>query len=299
MLFKDGGPDVKMTPLEKAIFATLSYADIFDYPLTENELWKYLIGIPTNLHKFRNSLASLLNKKQILIKKKYYVLPKRSALVVKREQRERIALGKARIAKKVARLLAHIPSVNFVGISGALSMQNAPIEDDIDFFVITAPGMLWITRLLTTLLLDFLHLRRRPGETKYRNKICLNMYMDATKLTLPANERDLYSAHEIAQLKPLIDKHETHALFLNSNKWVKRFLPHAFATHRIVFTHEFIWFRILAPVESWCRGVQLIYMARRRTTEKIRNYSLKFHPEDVRERVMGEYEKRLNQLFRM
>lgn len=282
-----------MTSLEKAILATLCYADVFDYPMTEREIWKYLIGKPTTLDKFRSSLKSLLVNKRVFQKDHLYTLPKRVLLVKLRKNRERIAKGKITLAKKAARILSFIPTIKLVGVSGALAMHNAPGDDDIDFFLITSPHTLWTTRILATLLLDLLRLRRKPRDTKYRNKICLNMFMDRKKLQLPKREQDLYSAHEVAQLKALVNKTHVYEDFLRENSWAKRFLPHAFAITKHLHHQRDRWWNILGFAEPFCKWLQLGIMQKRRTREITTDTLLKFHPVDARERVMGKYHKRI------
>lgn len=283
-----------MTSLEKAILATLCYADVFDYPLTERETWKYLIGKSTTLVKFRSALKNLLVKKRVFQKDHLYTLPKRVTLAELRKNRERIAKGKIRLAKKAARILSYIPTVNLIGVSGALAMHNAPGDDDIDFFLITSPRTLWTTRLLVTLLLDLLRLRRKPRDTKYRNKICLNMFMDRKYLELPKKEQDLYSAHEVAQLKVFVNKAHAYEDFLRENAWVKRFLPHAFATTKHMHHQNDRWGRVVGIAEPFCKWLQLTFMRKRRTREVTTETLLKFHPVDAREKVMGEYKVKLD-----
>lgn len=43
-----------LLPVEEAIIHTVSYVDIFDYPLTLPEVHRYLIGVPHLLAQFQN-----------------------------------------------------------------------------------------------------------------------------------------------------------------------------------------------------------------------------------------------------
>lgn len=284
-----------MTTLERAILKTLAYADIFDYPLKEQEIWRYLIG-SGKFSRFRASLATLIQRKIIFSKAGYFGFKKREGLVSKRLKYARIAEEKLPVAQKAARLLGLIPTVRLVGVSGALAMRNAPPDDDIDLFIITAPETLWTTRFIVTLLLDILNLRRRPGEKRFRNKICLNMYLDAGLMRLPGKEQDLYSAHEVAQLNILVNKFYTYEHFLQSNMWAKKFLPHAFVAVAFHFKTNYAWWgKVLGGVESILKTAQLGFMQKKRTHELISENLLRFHPTDARERVLGEYGKRLTQ----
>lgn len=53
---------------------------------------------------------------------------------------------------------------------------------------------------------------------------------------------------------------------------------------------------ILAKLEALARWAQLKYMAPRRTTEVIEFGRIRFHPQDAREWVLQEYQRRLKKL---
>src|SRR5207245_3973754 len=44
--------------LERAIVQTVAYADVFDYPLTADEVHRYLIGVPASRGSVRTSLGT-------------------------------------------------------------------------------------------------------------------------------------------------------------------------------------------------------------------------------------------------
>ena len=283
-----------MKQTETAIIKTLAYYDIFDYPLTSAQLWKNYCGKPISYSKFSKTLTALLIRKIIFYENGYYTFYKRRPLVELRQKREKISQTKLKRADFFAQLLAWIPCVWFVGVSGSLALKSAQKEDDIDFFVITAPHLLWLTRLFSTVFLDILGVRRKPLYKKAPDRICLNMFMDRASLILPKTEQDLYSAHEIIQLRPLVNKHGTYESFLSSNNWIQQFLPHATILDPIRAKPLFhIFSPFLQMFEPYARDFQLKYMAKKRTTELISAHELQFHPEDARGWVLKEYKKRL------
>jgi len=186
---------------------TVAYADIFDYPLTHKELVRWMIssGISPKEHK------------------EYYYLPGRSSLVAVRQERARWQQEKWNIARRAAGILSHIPTIQLVGVTGGLAMNNAKKDDDIDLFIITQRGYLWTTRLLTTILL--FGMRRKRNHIRVKNKICLNMFMMEDALVL--QEQDLFTAHEVLQMEPVFDRGHIYKRFLQANKWVKSYLPNA------------------------------------------------------------------------
>jgi hypothetical protein len=283
-----------VTELEASILKTVVYADIFDYPLTAKELWQYLIAVTTTYTAFQQALKYLLARDQLLQKQAWYVLPGRAKLISLRKKRTTIAVQKLKKAQTAARIIRFIPTVQGVALSGALAMQNAPADDDIDFFIITSPESLWLTRLCVIFILDGLGWRRKPLVMSFSDKICVNMFLDSNQLALPLKERDLYSAHEVIQLVPLVNKGKIFERFLQANAWVTEYLPHGCKLMKIPNTH------ISAGLWSWlepmARRLQLVYMRKRRTTEQIGLYLLRFHPQDARVWIRNGYQKNIQSL---
>lgn len=210
--------------MRKAILKTLVYADIFDYPLTAKEIWRYLIS--EKKVKFEVIQKELPRVKKFVDSDgEYFFLKGRKKIVSIRKKRECWSKKKLEIAQRAAKWLRLIPTIKMVGVTGALAMKNAKEKDDIDFLIITAKKRLWLTRLLTVFLVEIVARRRRPNDANPRDKICLNMFLDEGNLAIPKNEQDLFSAHEVVQLKPLWEKDGIYKKFIKKNLWVKRFLP--------------------------------------------------------------------------
>ena len=288
-----------MITLTKRVIATVCYADIFDYPLTVEELRVWLIGNPGN---------PSLDIPGIVIKATrndtYVHLRKRQAIMRTRKRRHTISREKWQLARSFARFFTLIPTVRLVGVTGGLSMNNADRLDDIDLFFITSPGTLWATRGLVTLLSDILGIRRKTGDRQFTDKICLNMFMAEDAVTLPLRERDLFSAHEVLQLKILWSRGNTYQEFLKRNAWVKRFLPGGWnsvtansVTSPHARPHMFAWFLtpFLRLMEPYVFRYQLRYMQPRRTTEVIRPGFIRFHPNDARIWIQKKLAKRIRQ----
>ncbi len=282
--------------LSAAILKTIAYADIFDYPLKRGEIWRFLIKQPTTYARFSLVLTRLEQERAVVYNQGFYTLPKRKQLIVTRLQREKIFSKKIKQARFAASILQLIPSVYFIGISGAVAMHNAPLEDDIDFFIIAAGGKLWLTRLFCVLLMQICGLRRRPHASSVKDKICLNMFMEARHLKLPQRERDLYSAHEIVQLLSVVNKCAMYEKFLSANHWVENYLPHAFKKPVLNKSKKEKTFQSSLFLEKVSRRLQLWYMQRHLTSEVIHKHWLRFHPRDARYWVKEEFQRRLKNL---
>lgn len=213
--------------MEKAILRTLAYADVFDYPLTSGELYRFLIVDKNDSYSdFRRALTRIkTNDKRINTNGEYSFLQGRKEIVAVRKQRKAWSASKLKLAEKVAGILRLIPWVKLIGITGALAMNNSKKDDDLDLLIVTSKNRLWLTRLFSVFLVELIGKRRRPGDKKVKDKICLNMLLDESHLAIPEKERDLFSAHEVCQMKPLWEKERTYQKFLKANQWSQKFLP--------------------------------------------------------------------------
>lgn len=208
--------------MKKTILSTLAYADIFDYPLKEKEIYRFLISdIRYQILDISKGLKELPEVSQ---KNNFYFLKEREQLVLLRKKRERWSKEKLKIAQKVANWLKIIPTIKMVAVTGALAMENSNKNDDIDLLIITSKNRLWLTRFLTVILLELVAKRRHPADKEVKDKICLNMFLDEGHLKVPEKEQDLFSAHEVCQLKVLWDKNGIYQKFLKANLWSKKYL---------------------------------------------------------------------------
>jgi hypothetical protein len=216
-----------MPPLRKAILRTLAYADIFDYPLSASETSRFLIAKKKiSLETVQKTLSQMTaTGEQINAEKGFYCLKGRRELVGLRKKRARLSQKKLKIAQRVVSWLRLVPLIKMIAVTGTLAMDNSQEDDDLDLLIVTTKNRLWLTRLLTVLLIEVVASRRRPGDKKAKDKICLNMFLDEEHLGLPRKERDLFSAHEICQLKVLWEKDGIYQKFLKENQWVKQYLP--------------------------------------------------------------------------
>lgn len=288
-----------------AISRTLIYSDIFDFPLTKEEIWRFLISANINRASFEKALTESPPEFPPVKwehEKGFYFLSGRREIVKERIKRKKESQKKITLAKKIIQKLSLIPTVLFIGISGGLALENADEKDDIDLFVIASKGNLWITRLLLVFLLKLMGQYRGRGK-KESQKICLNMLIDEKALAFERDRRNVYTAHEIVQLKPIFDRNNTYNKFLFVNKWVEEFMPNAIY---LIKNYEsriknrqkkslFIIHYSLFIFEQLAKTLQLLYMRKHRTNETVSNNVLAFHPFDYGKYVQREYNKRLKE----
>lgn len=288
-----------MNVYKEAILKSLSYFAIFQYPLTKKELWHYLLWekkSPIQFSLFNRSLF-LLEKNKLVLKKEalFYQLPSKINWAKKRKIKEKIASKKLALAKKTTRILSFIPTIKMIGLSGSLSLGIGEIQDDIDLFIICQKNTLWFSRLIINLLLIFLGLKRTPKSQKTKDKICPNMFMEEDKLTLPKNEQDLYSAHELAFIKPLFQKEDLYQRLIKANSWAKFYLPNAF----LIFPNNYKTPKsnlLICFLNQILYKLQFNYMKSKITNEVITKHYVRFHPKDARYWILSKYNQQLLKL---
>ena len=286
--------------IESAVLKTLVYSDIFDYPLSGDELWKFLINKKLDKKSFLKLLKNL-NLKYVNVRNNFYCLLGRENIINTRIERKKESRKKIVIAKKIIKQLTLLPTIQFIGISGALSLGNSSKEDDIDLFVITSKGSLWLTRLTIIIFLLFMGRYRRRNEIEVSDKICLNMLIDETALAFPKIRQNLYTAHEIVQLMPVFERNDMYKKFMGENKWVEKFLPNAINGFRIQESGIrkkqrnplFIIHNSLFIPERLAKIIQFWFIKKHVTTETVSNNFLAFHPLDYKNITLKEYEKKL------
>ncbi len=285
----------------KSILQTLAYADIFDYPLTRDEIWRFLISDKkTSQKSVQKTLRGQISG--VISRNGYYALLNRTHIIHKRIKRGQYSKEKMHNAHKICSYISFIPTVLLVGISGGLAMKNAGKADDIDFFIIAKKGTLWLTRLFTLIILEFLKVRRKRLDTDVANKICLNMLIDETSLCISSEKQNLYSAHEVVQMIPLFAREDTYKIFLDANMWVRKFLPNALIgimnkESRIKGrkNSSFIIRYSLFTIEWVAKKVQLWHIEQHKTEEITQDNFLAFYPFGYHNKVLAQYRKRLAQ----
>lgn len=291
------------TKIQTAIYKTLIYADLFHFPLADKEIHQYLIWEEKTKPPAFKMVQNTLSQLKIPNKNGYYYLFDKE-IVIQRLNKANPSRKKKQIAQKICKILSKIPMVKFIGISGNLAMDNAGEKDDIDLFIIAQKNTLWLTRLLTTLLLDLKKLRRRPSTLNFQDKICLNLFLDEGNLTLPSNKQNLYTAHEICQLKPIYNKENTYQKFLLANSWIQKYLPNSYTQKKLNhFNHIAIKSRLAGKLYIHLLNIilfilnyfimlpQLLYMRSRRTKEIIDKNIIFFHPQDNSGIILKKFNK--------
>ncbi len=274
--------------IEKAVLSALAYHNIFDYPLTKEEIFMFL-ETKSNEMELKIALNKLIKKKKIKFLDEYFFL-KNKSIVKKRKLKYVQSQKKQKKMQFYAKSLSLIPTVTFVGLTGALSMNNAKKNDDIDLLVISTKNSMWTTRFLSNIIL--LPFRRQPKSIKQNNRACLNIFLDENDLEI--KQKNLYTAHELVQMVPVINKNKAYQRLINKNSWVFEFLPNWKIKEKVSKKSKIK--KSPKFVENSLKKLQLNYMKSKRTQETIGRYQLFFHPINLQKKILQMHSKKIKSL---
>lgn len=196
------------------VLKPIIYADIFDYPLTFEEIYKFL-EFKIAPDEVKKLLDQAIDHQEIILVDNFYSLAGKAHLISKR--RERWVMSQALWPKAIhyGRLIASLPFVRMVSVTGSLAVDN-PRDgvDDIDYLIITQPGRLWFCRAFIILMVRYGHLRGVH--------LCPNYLL--TENVLYFEENNLFTAREMLQMIPIYGR-EFYVKMREINTWVTDYLP--------------------------------------------------------------------------
>ena len=196
---------------EAAVLKTALYAGLFDYPLTPEEMRRGLF----DLEMSEEAVGDVVSRCGLLRRveregRAFLPLKGQEGTVEVRLRREREhGTFLARMRRPIERLCG-LPFVRMVALSGGSALAYG---EDLDLFVVAAPGRAWTVTLLSVLLAKAMGLRRT---------VCVNYLVDEGALHIPA--RDFFTAHQILTLKPVYGM-DVYRRFVRENLWVLSHFP--------------------------------------------------------------------------
>lgn len=290
---------------KRALLSALWYFEIFQYPLTATELFEFANCPGEAPASLAEKLEELVQEEFIYQFGIYYQSKNDPGWVPRRLDYNRRAARHLPIARRMARLIGAFPFIRAVFVSGSLSKNCMAPDGDIDYFLITEPGRLWLAR---TLLVIFKKLFLFNSH-KY---FCVNYFIDTEHLEI--EDKNLFTATETLTLFPLYGR-DWSERFAAANGWVKHYLPNlSWRTAGTIPAHQSGVFKKMAEwALNGCLGAWLDTQAMRLTVAywrrkfrhfdektfdgalRSRRYVSKHHPLYFQQRVMNAYMARLNE----
>jgi len=201
----------------QCVLHTLMYFDVFRHPLMLDEIHRFCQWQELSLSDTATAIEELQSRNLICGRDGFYFICGSEKHIDLRRERNNRAVTYSGKAVGWSRFISGFPFVRTVCISGSLSKGTMDKDGDIDYFIITEPGRLWVAR-------TFLILFKKLFLLNSKKYFCVNYFVDTDHLSIP--DRNLFTATEIVFAKPMRDLNSFQH-FLSENKWAKIFYPNA------------------------------------------------------------------------
>ena len=218
MPLREGSTPPAAAALDDAIWRTIAYAGLFQYPLRVAELQRRLMDVAADGDEIAARLRAPGLRGRV-VRRAGFLAPRggQGWIDVRRTRARHTARLLADHAGAL-RLIARVPFVRLAAVSGACAHGNAA-DDDVDLLIVTRAGRAWTVALLLMIASKLAGLRR---------SLCVNYVLAEDGLALP--ERDRFTASEIVALRPLAGR-ETYRRLIAENGWVAALHPNFVAGH--------------------------------------------------------------------
>jgi hypothetical protein len=199
-----------------AIERVLAYFEVFQYPLSAAEIQQYLNVTDSSAADVERALQLAVEQERLFQYDDWYQRQPQPNWAERRIQLNTAATHMMPRALRMGRLIGYFPYVRAVMISGSMSKHCLPPDGDVDFFIITTPGRLWMAR--TTLILF-----KKIFLLNSHKYFCINYLLDTDHLEV--EDKNQFTATETVTLLPVVGP-EYCAQFNVSNKWAwQQFYP--------------------------------------------------------------------------
>jgi hypothetical protein len=113
-------------------------------------------------------------------------------------------------------------------------------------------------------------------------------------------KQDLFTAHEIVQLLPVFERDAIYEKFIHTNQWLRKFLPNfqikikpVFRKRQNYFGRAFIFLCQGIFLEKILKKLQLVYMEKAITKERLEDGFIGLHPFDYKSYILKKYKQKL------
>jgi len=287
-----------------SILKVLAYFKIFEHPLKLREI-AALCNI--SVQETEQNLSFLIEDEMIFGFEQYYSTSRNVAQYsglrkVKEAEAEKYFIK----LKKYAKLLATFPFVRGIAVSGSLSKGVMNPDGDIDYFIITKPGRLWICRTLMILF-------KKLFLFNSKRYFCVNYFVDENNLQI--RDKNIFTATEFVHLIPVFEHSCILNDFLFQNNWVHKYYPNLPDWNRNYLVQCNIKLKnafelllktsVFNPLEKLCHHITLYYWRKKFPNFKKEKFHLtmrstkgisKHHPSDFQTKVLRAFQIEMNEI---
>ena len=306
---------VRVRPgLVEAMMKAIVFFDLFDFPLTAEEVLKYLYKYrdPVHIKEVEATLNYLAETRGLLAAVKgYYVLAGREAIVETRKSRKFIAEKFWTRTKLYGTYMKKVPFVEMIAVCNNLAYDNPSEQSDIDLFIVVKPGRMWLARFIITIILHFYGVRRY-GD-KVAGRFCLSFFVTDEKLKMAQFElkpEDPYLAYWTKNLRPIYGESVYQKFREQNEAWLEGYGLRFDESYKRHMYHEQggggkrFWQWLLGGAIGDLFENLLKHTLKKRTLRRMSELGpeasvivsddiLKFHNHDKRQEFLKDWQKRM------
>ncbi len=295
-------PFPKTFTLDQAVHFTLSYFDLFEVPLSQEQLEAQLLNL-----KSRDTSEILKKSRDIYENNGRYALRDIFERFSEKEKRSH------EYWKKIYRyrwLFNLCPFVEAVFICNSLPINDIHQDSDIDLLVVAQKGQLYTARFFLTLFTQLLGIRRHGSKIKKR--FCLSFYVTEDALnfsSLAKNPFDIYLAYWIKTLELVAgDPRFLNKIHDENQVWLKSYFYFWKGTKKHFQKRSLLQRLIKSTLEFFLKFLQFEKKTKKRQLKSIlkkraelkdpsgtvaNDQVLKFHDQDRRNQLNQEWLKKI------
>ncbi|MBD3327887.1 hypothetical protein GF340_01135 [Candidatus Peregrinibacteria bacterium] len=210
-------------------------------------------------------------------------------------------------ALKGAKWLRIIPFIKLIAVCNTVAFKSARSNSDIDLFIITDKNRIFTARILSTLLIHLIGMRRH--RNKIIGRLCLSFYLSENRLNVGdiRIENDIYMHYWMKTLLPVYERNNMYCKFMNENSWInvstkkKDLMKDEFLFKFFRFP---LWLILITPIGGFIERILKKWHLRRFENNKvvlkedsdirISEEMLKFHNHDKRKEIREGVERIMN-----
>lgn len=238
--------------IKQKIIIHVSYRHVFNAPVRISECRKWLALDKHELIAFNEAIKELEEENLITVKNDLLCVKGSDTIIDQQANKDRLSESLMAKGEKSLLLLARLPFIRYIGVSGSVAANN-PIGYksgkfqgfvDLDLFVICRANCLWLLFLIERVI------KNLRGFYKGHHFYCFNYATDESFLEV--YNKNFYTATEINNLKTIYDD-GTFGAFKAQNQWSERFYK-ANDSEGIKpgKSTSILWTLLLAPINWLC-----------------------------------------------
>ncbi|HEX5430068.1 MAG TPA: hypothetical protein VFX17_03270 [Patescibacteria group bacterium] len=225
--------------IRAAILKTMAFFSLYELPVNLSTIHQLLYKARASFEQVSAEVAKLTSEGRVQAQDGLYAL--------KSWDEGRILGNKKEIGKRWRKVwryfwvLSLVPFVDQISVINSLALGNADHESDIDFFVVTAPGKLYLVRSIIIAVFRILGVYKTRQHVNER--FCFGFYVSSDHESLEdvlVDGEDPLFAFWFASFAPILNQ-KSYLHLVGSNRWINDYFPNFDPGTRLAYIKQSSW----------------------------------------------------------